>query len=121
MVYGGRGWSVDESVLMAKSYLHTFSSSRVMSISSFNEPKVIYKDKWTIFCDGSWCKLIANGGFVAAAMKEGCIFLCKVGLIDQCLLPGEGEMRGVLAGVELAKEFCATHVSFQIALMWSSS
>lgn len=49
---------------------------------------------------------------MAVAMKAGCIFMCKVGWLDCCSSPGEAEMHGVLAGIELALALCVHEAEF---------
>lgn len=108
----GKCWSIDECVLRVKSYLHTFIYSRIMQPLSLNEPDAVYKDKWTYYCDGSWCKSTFKGGFVAVAAKEDCIFRCKVGWMEHCLSPAEAEMKAVLAAVDLATEMGVQEAEF---------
>lgn len=93
-----------------------------MLFSSLYEPGVIYKDKLTIFCDNSWCKNLKIGSFAAVAMKEDCcIFMCKVGWMDNCSSPGKAEMRRILAGVEIVKQLSVNETEFvsnRVDVVW---
>lgn len=107
-------WVIWKCKLMARAYLHQFSNSRTMHISSSNEPAVIHREKWTIFTDGSSCKLTCRGGLCCGGPKRESHSraLCKAGRIEDCKSPVDAEMRGVLAGVEIAQKLCALEADF---------
>lgn len=62
IVHGGKGWSVEESVLKIEAYLHTFKCRKIIQPLSLDEPNKIRTDSGTILCDGSWCKALRKCG-----------------------------------------------------------
>lgn len=121
MVHGNRGWSAEECALKVENYLSSFNNKRVMQISSLDEPNVIHMDKWSILCDGSWRKSSTIEGYVAVAMKDECIHMCKVGWQNNCPSSGDAEMKSFLAAVEIAYELRRKEVEFisdSIEVIW---
>lgn len=83
---------------------------------------IIVKEKWTIFCDGSWCKILEDGGFAAIALKDNAIVACRIGWVRSCSSLFESEMRGIIAGLEMARELNLHEVdivSDSVEAVWS--
>lgn len=97
-------------MIKVRNYLELFSRKNVLCSPSDMDSAVIHKHKWTIFCDGAWSRNLERGGFAAIALKDDVVYACRVGWLRNCESPREAEIRGVLAGVEVAQKLCSTEV-----------
>lgn len=90
--------------MKVRSYEELFSRSNIIANPTVTDLDAITRSKWTIFCDGSWCKLTRNGGFAATAMKDDVIVACRIGWMSSCISLLEAEIRGAIVGLEIARE-----------------
>lgn len=96
-MHGSRGWSIEECVGKVRSYEVIFHRCSILGRPTGAGSYIIFKEKWTILCDGAWCKNMGCGGFTAVAMKDATNFACRAGWADNCASPVEAELRDVLA------------------------
>lgn len=83
-IHDNKGWNLDECVLKVRCYEEMFRMNNILANSMLIESDVIVQNKWTIFCDGSWCKLTNKGGFAAVAIIDDIVMACRVGWMDSC-------------------------------------
>lgn len=122
MVHESKGWNIDECILKVRSYGEMFDRNNILRTGSVMDSNDISPSKLTIFCDGSWCKETDTGGFAVVAIKENVITACRVGCLINCTSLLETEMRGLIAGLEIASELNYQEVdivSDSVDAVWS--
>lgn len=73
--------------------IYTCSAAARCPSSSFDSD-LPPRDKWTIFCDGSWCGDSNRGGFATVAMKDEMVFCLQSRVDRQLPLSGRCEVTG---------------------------
>lgn len=74
------------------------------------------------FCDRVWSKELCSGGFAAVTMKDNIIFGCIAGWMNTCTSIVEAEIRGLLAGLDIARNLHlenVDNVSDNVEAIWS--
>lgn len=102
LVHGKAGWSVTQCVLKIKYSLEQFKTRSLLCCNLSPTFNINSEFSLVLWCDGSWNHKDSIGGFAAVVSQGDIILSCVAGTKRNCASSLECELRGLLAGLNLA-------------------